>query len=75
MDGLVAPPTDAKDLEAIFTREWGKVMGTTVGDGFHRLSFLRSLSNKLSRYFDVIGWPDSEEDVLVYVRQAIERYA
>lgn len=73
MDGLTAP-TNAKDLEAIFTREWIRVMGTTVGDGFHRLSFLRSLANKLSNYFEQIGWPDSEEDVLVYVRQAIERY-
>lgn len=74
MDGLTAP-TDAKDLEAIFTREWSKVMGTTVGNGFHRKAFLRMLSDKLSNHFDLIGWPDSEEDVLVYVRQAIERYA
>lgn len=72
MDGLIAG--DTHNLEALFTREWTRQLGTTVGDGFHRLSFLRSLAGKLADHFDTIGWPDAEEDVIVYVRQAIERY-
>ena len=63
------------DLQALFKREWIKVMGTSVGDGFARQSFLRSLARKLTAHFELIGWPETEEGALTYVRQAIERYA
>lgn len=62
------------DLQALFLREWIAVLGTT-GERFARNTFLRSLARKLAAHFDLIGWPDTEEGVLIYVRQAIERYA
>lgn len=74
MDGIAAP-TDERDLQAVFLREWVKVMGTSVSDGYARQAFLRTLARKLAAYFEVIGWPENEEGVLIYVRQAIERYA
>jgi hypothetical protein len=72
MDGLA--PQSADDLEALYKTAWTQQWGTTVGDGFHRLSFLRSKARQLAEYFDVNGWPSTQEEILTYVQRTLERY-
>lgn len=72
MDGLV--PQTADDLEALYKTAWTQQWGTTVGDAFHRLSFLRSKARQLAEYFDVNGWPNTKEEALTYVQRTLERY-
>lgn len=61
------------DLRRIFATEFNKVLGTTPYQ-LERAGMLNRLVRKLSAHFDVIGWPQTEEEVLPYVRQAIDRY-
>lgn len=72
MDGLT--PSTVEDLEALYKTAWIQQWGTTVGDGFHRLSFLRSKSRQLADYFDVHGWPATQEETLTYVQRTLDRY-
>ena len=62
------------DLERLFKNEWRKVMGTTVGDGYHLLKFLRTSARRLKAHFDISGWPETEGDILPYIHRTIERY-
>lgn len=61
-------------LESIFKAEWRKVMGTTVGDGYHLLKFLRSSARRLKAHFDIAGWPETDKDIIPYIHRTIERY-
>lgn len=63
-----------EQIEALYKQQWAKVFGTTVGNGFDRLSFLRRKSRELSAFFDVQGWPTSEDEVIAYIDRTIERY-
>ena len=62
------------ELERLFKAEWRKVMGTTVGDGYHLLKFLRTSARRLKAHFDIAGWPETEGDIIPYIHRTIERY-
>jgi len=62
------------DLERVYNQEWRKVFGTSVGNGFDRMTFLRRKARELSELFDVQGWPASDDEILPYVQRTLERY-
>lgn len=72
MDGV--GPRTADELEALYKQAWTQQWGTSVGDAYHRLSFLRSKARQLAQYFDLNGWPETQEDALIYVQRTLERY-
>jgi hypothetical protein len=69
-----AETLDSADLHRLFATEFNKALGTTPYQ-IERLPLIRRLVRKLSARFDTIGWPQFDEDALIYVRQAIDRYA
>jgi len=62
------------DLREMFALEFNKVLGTPPNARFERSHLLNMLTRKLAAHFDALGWPNSREEALVYVRQAVERY-
>ena len=69
MDGLTEEALTQRFLTA-FRRH----VGTVTHDRFAQHSFARSLARKLIAHFNEVGWPETEEELLIYVREAIERY-
>lgn len=62
------------DIRRLFTLEFNKVLGTTPWQ-LERAGLIRRLARKLHAHFDAVGPPETQEEVLTYVRQAIDRYA
>jgi len=62
------------DIERLFTAQWTRQLGTTVGNGYERLKFIRTKARQLTDHFDTTGWPETEEEVLPYIQRTIERY-
>ena len=64
----------ADDIEAAFTEACNSTLGTVAASRFDRRTFIRKMTRKLIAHFDTNGWPESKDEVMVYVREALDRY-
>lgn len=61
------------DLRQAFITAFNTTLGTSA-DPYSRLTVVNRLSRRLAAHFDVVGWPETEDEVSTYVRQALDKY-